>query len=222
MRLTLKVKRLNPQTDQRSYYQDFTVTVEDNAKVLDALLEARTTDPSLSFRRSCRSAICGSCAVAINGKPGLACHTLITDVINASGGVTIDPLPGFRPLKDLVVDLDPFFDSLRAVIPWLIPKERHDGLMSPQDTSAVESPATCVLCGACDSAMELPGEVHPAAAVKAWRLALDPRDRLGRARAKLIDSPVDVLRLFVRDLPEQCPKGIRVSEELLEGADREG
>jgi succinate dehydrogenase / fumarate reductase iron-sulfur subunit len=222
MRLTLKVKRLNPETDQTSYYQDFTVTVEDNAKVLDALLEARTGDPSLSFRRSCRSAICGSCAVAINGKPGLACHTLITDVFDASGGVTIDPLPGFRPLKDLVVDLDPFFDSLRAVIPWLIPKGRHDGLMSPKDTAAVESPATCVLCGACDSVVELPGEVKPAAAIKAWRFALDPRDRLGRARAKLIDVPSDVLRLFVRDLPEQCPKGIRLSEELLEGADREG
>ena len=137
-----RIKRYNPEKQAEPYYEEFEYDIPEGATLLDCLNHIKwNVDGTLTYRMSCRSAICGSCAVAINGKPGLACHTLIADVIDASGGVIIDPLPGFRPLKDLVVDLDPFFESLRAVIPWLIPKGRHDGLMSPQDTAAVESPS---------------------------------------------------------------------------------
>jgi succinate dehydrogenase / fumarate reductase iron-sulfur subunit len=216
MQVILTVNRFNPEGDEKPHYQDFAVTVEKHAMVLDALQEARKSDPTLSFRRSCRSAICGSCAVTVNGNPGLVCHTLVADVTDDAGRITIDPLPGFRQLRDLVVDLEPFFESLRAVVPWLLLKDGHAGRVSPEDTAAVESPATCILCGACNAAMALPGEVKPVAAVKAWRLALDPRDRLGAARLRLLDVPPEVLRLFVRDLPQKCPKEISLAEELLE------
>ncbi|MCL6560272.1 MAG: hypothetical protein K6U74_16060 [Firmicutes bacterium] len=82
-------------------------------------------------------------------------------------------------LKDLVVDLEPFFNSLKAVAPWLIIRPDHDGHVAPQALRKVEGPATCILCGVCESSVESPGRVGPAALVKSLRLALGPRDLLG-------------------------------------------
>jgi len=216
MHLILQVSRFSPANDTRPYFREYSLEMEPHAKVLDALLEARRTDPTLSFRRSCRSSICGSCAVALNGKPTLACQTQIAEAADDRGVLRVEPLPTFRQIKDLVVDLDPFFDSLKAVVPWLLPVPAHGGRVSPEDTAAIESPATCILCGVCDAAVKFPGEVRPAAAVKGWRMALDPRDRLGAERTRLLDVPLDVLRLFVRELPRTCPKGVELSEKLFE------
>ncbi|MBC7325726.1 MAG: succinate dehydrogenase/fumarate reductase iron-sulfur subunit, partial [Moorella sp. (in: Bacteria)] len=165
-------------------------------------------------RRSCRSAICGSCAVAINGKPSLACHTLIRDVWSEDGRITIEPLPHFRQVKDLVVDLEPFFASLKAAVPWVIIRPEHDGRMSFEAARDIEGPATCILCGACDAAMELPGDVRPAALVKGLRLALDPRDALGAARLRIFNLPPEILRLFIKNLPENCPKKVTIPEKI--------
>ncbi|MEW6275583.1 MAG: 2Fe-2S iron-sulfur cluster-binding protein [Bacillota bacterium] len=214
MKVVLKIYRFDPEKDRCPYFQNFTVSVAEQETVLDALAKAREQDPGLSFRRSCRSAICGSCAVAINGKPSLACHTLIRDAAGGEGCLTVEPLPHFRQIKDLVVDLDPFFESLKAVLPWILTRPEHDGRMSPEAARAVEGPATCILCGICNAALEVPGEAKPAALVKGLRLALDPRDTLGAARLRLMNLPPEVLSSFANDLKQKCPKKIILQEKF--------
>lgn len=212
MKVVLQICRFNPEVDVSSYFQKFSVAVEEHQTVLDALLKAWQQDPGLSFRRSCRSTICGSCAVCINGTPDMACKTLIRDAVNDDWCITIEPLPHFRQLKDLVVDLEPFFESLKSVIPWVVTRSEHNGRMSPEVARKLEGPATCILCGVCDAAMEAAGEVKPAALAKGLRLAQDPRDALGAARMQLMKVPPEILSLFIKDLPERCPKKITVKE----------
>ncbi|NLI12037.1 succinate dehydrogenase/fumarate reductase iron-sulfur subunit [Pelotomaculum propionicicum] len=210
MKVVLNISRFNPEVDQQRYFQEFSVSVEGHHTVLDAMLQAWRQEPGLSFRRSCRSTICGSCAVSINGTPGLACQTLIRDAAGADGRVILEPLPHFRQLKDLVVDLEPFFESLKAVLPWVVTREDYSGRMAPEVSRQLEVPATCILCGVCDAAMDAPGEAAPAALVKGLRLTLDPRDALGEHRLALMKVPPDILKLFIKNLPDRCPKGIAV------------
>ena len=92
------------------------------------LMKTRLQDPSLAFRRSCRSGICGSCGMHIGSRSRLACQTLVREIVGDGESLSIEPLPGFRPLKDLVVDMDPFFDALKRVLPWVITVGHHDGL----------------------------------------------------------------------------------------------
>ena len=212
MELTLKISRFDPDRDASPYFQEFKFDLSPEKTVLDSLFLAWEQDTTLSFRRSCRSAICGSCAVAINGRPSLACQTLIGKALENGGPLIIEPLPHFRQLKDLVVDLEPFFESLKAALPWLIPRADYDGKMSPEVVRDLENPATCILCGVCDSASEESDQLRPAAAVKAMRLALDPRDALGMSRLRLLETPPEILKLFIRQLPETCPKGIGIEK----------
>ena len=141
MRLTLNITRFDPQTDDKPYCREYTVDWERHETVLDLLLKTRREDPSLAFRRSCRSGICGSCAHAHRG----SFPTGLPDAGPGDGRATgsslsIKPLPGFRQLKDLVVDMDPFFDALKRVLPWVITVPHHDGLISPEDSARIEPP----------------------------------------------------------------------------------
>ena len=208
METVLKICRFDPEQNPSPYFQEFAMRLEGTQTVLDALLLAWQQDPSLSFRRSCRSAICGSCAVRINGQAALACQTLMQKAATAGKPVIVEPLPHFRQLKDLVVDLEPFFESLKAVAPWLLLREDYDGRMAPEVARRLENPATCILCGICHADLDEAGELKPAAVVKALRLAGDPRDALGIHRLRLLQMPPEVLTLFIKRLPEKCPKGI--------------
>lgn len=210
MNVTLEISRFNPEVDREPYFQEFRVTVEERQTVLDALLDAWRQEPGLSFRRSCRSAICGSCAVTINGIPRLACQTLIREAAGSNGRITVEPLSHFRQLKDLVVDLEPFFGSLKAVVPWLVNRLDHSGRMEPEVARKLEELASCILCGVCDAALSDQAGVRPAAFVKGLRLARDPRDELGAARLRLMQVPPEILKLFIKDLPEVCPKKVTI------------
>jgi succinate dehydrogenase / fumarate reductase, iron-sulfur subunit len=211
MDTVLKICRFDPEQDTVPYFQEFSLTLEGTQTVLDALLLAWQEDPSLSFRRSCRSAICGSCAVCINGQAALACQTLMQKASTGGGPIIVEPLPHFRQLRDLVVDLEPFFESLKVAVPWLVMRDGYDGRMTPEVARRIEDPATCILCGICQADLDENGEIKPAAVVKALRLAQDPRDALGIHRLRLLQVPPEVLRLFLKDLPEKCPKGIRIT-----------
>lgn len=215
MEITLRISRFDPDRDLDPRLQEFSVSIEETQTVLDALLLAWQQDPSLSFRRSCRSAICGSCALGINGQPALACRTLIRKVSPEGEPIMLEPLPHFRQLKDLVVDLEPFFESLKAVVPWLLLRDDYSGKMAPEVARKLEDPATCILCGICHADRNGTGGAKPAALVKALRLAQDPRDALGAHRLLLLQVPPEVLKLFIRGLPDQCPKGIELSEDLV-------
>lgn len=208
MKLQLELEKFDPEQDSAPRWQTYSLEMEENRTVLDALLQAWEQDPYLSFRRSCRSGICGSCAVAVNGTPRLACQTLIKDAAGPERRVHLSPLPHFRRLKDLVVDLEPLFNSLTAALPWLLTRPDHDGRVSPEDSRRVEGPATCILCGVCNSALEPPGRLKPAALVKSLRLALDPRDSLGAERLKLAGLDPEQMETFLTALAGVCPKSI--------------
>jgi len=215
MLVRFKINRFDPGKDLEPYSQEIEMELEGHEKILDVLLEVFARDPSLSFRRSCRSAICGSCAVRVNGTPALACHTLVKDVVGPDSRITLDPLPGFRQLKDLVVDLDPFFEALRAVVPWLVGDGVPAQPVTQAETALLQRPATCILCGACEALLPATLGSRPAAVVKGCRLALDSRDRLGATRVALMNIPREVLQLFLKDLGDACPRGVDIPEEIL-------
>ena len=210
MRLTLNISRFDPQTDDKPSFRAYAVDWERHETVLDILIEVKRQDPSLAFRRSCRSGICGSCAMRIGERSRLACQTLVREAASDGGVLTIEPLPGFRQLRDLVVDLDPFFEALKRVLPWVITLPNHDGLISPGDAARIESPATCILCGVCDAEVHPEGSFTPAALVKNLRLAMDPRDALGGERMKITGLTAAGLRTFRELLASVCPKGIKL------------
>lgn len=210
MEVTLRICRFDPEKDVSAYTQEVALKIEDNRTVLDALFLAWQEDPTLSFRRSCRSAICGSCAMLINGRPALACQTLILKAAGNGCTLTLEPLSHFRQMKDLVVDLEPLFESLKAAVPWLLAGDDYNSLMDPDTVRKIEDPATCILCGICQGDLGAT-DIKPAGVVKALRFALDPRDALGAHRLRLLQLPPEVLRLFIRRLPDTCPKKIDIS-----------
>ncbi|MFZ5633753.1 MAG: succinate dehydrogenase/fumarate reductase iron-sulfur subunit [Bacillota bacterium] len=210
MQLTLNIQRFNPLADTAPYFKEYNVTWEKQDTVLDALIKAWHQDPSISFRRSCRSSICGSCAMFIEDGPRLACQTLVGDIAAGGCRITLRPLPGFRLEKDLVVDLNPFFDSLKQVLPWVLTRPDHGGLVSPEDSQRIENPATCILCGICDAGIQSGGSVRPAALVKNIRMAVDPRDALGARRMEIAGLTGEGLQTFRQLLANICPKHIEI------------
>lgn len=214
------ITRFDPNSDQEPYPQSFAIEVRENQTVLDVLLDlAAMHDPSIAFRRACRSGICGACAVTVNGIPKLACETLVSDALE-NGEIRIGPLPHFRVLKDLVVDVDLFLESLRGVMPWLVLDPNYDGKMAQSDLLKVVKSSECILCGICqadDSVEEGDprSQLNPAATVKAFRYAFDPRDVLGPERAKLardlglLDRPMEATGKL------GCPKQIDFSGQIV-------
>lgn len=216
MQLTLNIARFNPEVDTGMYFREYVVEWDQHETVLDLLLRTWQQDPTLSFRRSCRSTICGSCAMFIKDRSRLACQTLVRDVAGDGDRLTIKPLPGFRQLKDLVVDLDPFFEALKQVLPWVMTLPRHDGRVSPGDAQRMEAPATCILCGICNADIKESGDVTPAALVKNVRLAVDPRDALGTDRLRITGLTGEGLNSFREVLASVCPKGIKLPVVTME------
>jgi succinate dehydrogenase / fumarate reductase iron-sulfur subunit len=212
--ITLRVARFDPDLDTGTRFQDYSLQMEEQRMVLDALLEIRDfQDGSLAFRHSCRSGIGGSCAMMINGQPKLACQTKL-DGVAESGLIRLEPLAGFRVLRDLVVDIDPFLESLKAIAPWLVLRPNYDGRMSPEVLAEIEKMGICILCGACEVGESQPG-TRLASLAKTYRFALDPRDALGSERIKLA---VDLGLLKwppYEGFTVECPKGIEFEKGVI-------
>ena len=152
MQVTLKVRRFDPDTDRpEARFQEYDLEMEDTATVLDGLIKVREEiDGTLTLRCSCRSAICGSCAMRINGQAGLACNTKMSDAIPRGGGpVTVEPAGNMRVIKDLVTDFQPFWDKVRAVEPWLQPEgpEPEAEYIAPNEAMLHEAGVmACIMC----------------------------------------------------------------------------
>lgn len=194
MALTVAIRRFDPRSDRQPYWASYGVDLDGRKTVLDALLdiEARC-DPTLAFRRTCRSGICGACAGLVNGRPCLFCQSRLQDAGPVSARVVeadvlLEPLPPFRVLKDLVVDMDPFLDELREVEAWLIPNREYGGTVAAELSQKLWGPAKCVLCGICAGLTSRPGLPHPAAIARVLRLAFDPRDAIGPDRLRRLDA----------------------------------
>ena len=221
MDVTLSVKRFNPDSDRPEvFYQDYQIEMSDSATVLDGLIKVREEiDGTLALRCSCRSAICGSCAMRVNGQAMLACNTKIIDVVSKENGkVVVEPAGNLEVIKDLVVDFQPFWDKVRAVDPWLKPEgpapgPDHEYVADNDDMLDLAGPMACIMCGACVSdctVLEVDDSfLGPAALAKAYRFVGDPRDGAAQSRLGDLNEPGgmwDCTRCMM--CVEVCPKGV--------------
>lgn len=220
-RLSVHIQRFDPQQDQKPRWQTFQLAVEDDLTVLDVLNEIHWQhDGSLAYRRSCRSAICGSCAMKVNGRNVLACETPLHSF--KTKDIRIQALPGLPVIKDLVVDMDGFFEKLRAIRPYLIVKRavpEKEFRQTPEEFEQIRAASDCILCGACTSSCPSlwsnPDYLGPAALLKAYRFIFDSRDDGAAERLDLVNDRNGIWRCHtVFNCMEACPKHIKITEYL--------
>ena len=221
----IDVYRFDPAHDKTPRYQRFTLDLAPHTPVLTALLKIRETlDPSLTLRYSCRSAICGSCALQINSKSRLACETPIGPEVERHGRIVIEPMRNQPVLRDLVVDQAPFWRHYQAIQPHLIPDPLHpmpegkENPMTPEQVDRFKETPRCIACAACFSACpaveadtEFPG---PMALAKLYRFVVDPRDTAQTHRLRTIQTEGLWLCLRCHLCTEACPKDVRPSERI--------
>lgn len=207
-----RIRRQSPGGE--AHYQDFEVSLSEYERVLDGLLRIQDLhDPTLAFRKSCAHGICGSCAMRINGRNRLACQTLVKDLPSV---IVLEPLPGLPIIKDLVVDMDPFFRKIEEVMPYLInrdPPPERERLQKPEDQEKILEAITCILCGCCTTScpvfQQAKGYLGPSALLRAYRFIFDTRDQAGSERLKLIIQGTGLLHCHnALKCLEACPKGI--------------
>lgn len=184
MQVTLKVFRFNPEVDKKPHFETYELDAEPTDRVLDLLEKIKGYhDGTLSFRRSCAHGICGSDGMRVNGVNRLACKVLVQDL---GKKITVEPMLGLKVLKDLIVDMEPFFDHYRSVMPYLInddPPPAGERLQSPEERERFDDTTKCILCAACTTSCPSywanDQYVGPAAIVNAHRFIFDSRDEGG-------------------------------------------
>ncbi|GAA0656045.1 succinate dehydrogenase iron-sulfur subunit [Streptomyces thermocarboxydovorans] len=223
--VTFRVRRFNPEVSAEATWEDFQFEIDPKERVLDGLHKIKwDLDGTLTFRRSCAHGICGSDAMRINGKNRLACKTLIKD-INPEKPITIEPIKGLTVLKDLVVDMEPFFQAYRDVMPFLITKDTNEPtrerLQSAEDRERFDDTTKCILCAACTTSCPVfwnDGQYFgPAAIVNAHRFIFDSRDEAGEQRLEILNDRDGVWRCRTTfNCTDACPRGIEVTKAIAE------
>ena len=221
MAIRFSIYRYDPDTDKKPTMQSYELDDDCGAiMLLDALLLIKQQDDSLSFRRSCREGVCGSDAMNINGRNGLAC---ITPVATLKQPIEIRPLPGQPVVRDLIVDMEPFFRQYRQVKPWLInnePEPEIERLQAPEERDKLDGLYECILCGCCSTACPSfwwnPDRfLGPAALLQSWRFLADSRDL---ANGERLDDLEDNYRLFrchgIMNCVDVCPKGLNPTQAV--------
>jgi succinate dehydrogenase / fumarate reductase, iron-sulfur subunit len=224
MNLTVKIKRFNPDVDDKPHWQEFDVPADPMDSALGLLSYIKWhLDGTLTFRKSCAHGICGSDAMKINGENKLACSVLVQDLVKGdSGTITFEPLPAAPVIKDLVIDQDGFFEKFRAVMPWLINEEavpERERLQSPEQHAVIEDATNCIMCGACThscpSTWADPDYLGPAAMLKAYRYVFDSRDTNPEDRLQIVDSKDGLWKCYtIFNCVQACPKGIDITRWL--------
>ena len=222
MEVHLRIKRFNPEVDTRPHWETYTVDVDESDRVLDALHQVKWhVDGTLSFRRSCAHGVCGSDAMVINGKNRLACVLLVRDV---GAEITVEPIRGLPVVKDLVVDMEPFFEGYRSVLPSFIahddpgPRER---IQSPEQRARFDDTTKCILCAACTTSCPVfwanDSYVGPAAIVNAHRFIFDSRDDAAAERLDILGQRTGVWGCRTAfNCTDACPRGIKVTQAIQE------
>ncbi|RZU17207.1 succinate dehydrogenase iron-sulfur subunit [Streptomyces sp. BK239] len=223
--VTFRVRRFNPEVSAEATWEDFQLEIDPKERVLDGLHKIKwDVDGTLTFRRSCAHGICGSDAMRINGKNRLACKTLIKD-INPEKPITVEPIKGLTVLKDLVVDMEPFFQAYRDVMPFLITKDTNEPtrerLQTAEDRERFDDTTKCILCAACTSSCPVfwnDGQYFgPAAIVNAHRFIFDSRDEAGEQRLEILNDRDGVWRCRTTfNCTDACPRGIEVTKAIQE------
>jgi succinate dehydrogenase / fumarate reductase iron-sulfur subunit len=220
--LALKIRRYNPEVSEDSWWDEFTVEADPLDRLVEVLHQIKWyQDGTLTFRRSCAHGICGSDAMLINGRNALACKVLVTDV---EPKVTIEPIRGLPVLKDLIVDMDPFFDGFKSVMPFLVNEGGEpdvERFQSAEERHRYDDTTKCILCAACTTSCPIfwgdEGYVGPAAIVNAHRFIFDSRDEAGLERLKILSEKTGVFRCRTTfNCTDACPRGIEVTKAIQE------
>lgn len=222
MEVTVKIFRYNPEKDQRGNYVTYKVEADPNDRVLDVLEYIKgKTDGALSFRRSCAHGVCGSDAMRINGRNRLACKVLVRDV---GENITIEPVLGMKVKKDLIVDMEPFFDNYRKMLPYLIndsplPEDKRERLQSPEQRARFDETTKCILCAccttSCPSFWASDQYYGPAAIVTAHRFIFDSRDEGASQRLQVLAETDGIARCHTAySCTEACPREIQVTKAI--------
>ncbi len=220
-KVTLKLFRYNPETDKKPYYDTFELEAEPTDRVLDLMEKVKGYhDGTLSFRRSCAHGVCGSCAMRINGQNMLACKTLIQDL--KTNKVTVEPILGLPVLKDMIVDMEPFFDSYKRVMPFFINNDdapSAERIQSIEEQERFDDTAKCILCGACTTSCPSfwanDEYVGPAAIVNAHRFIFDSRDQGAAERLQILNDQFGVYRCrTIFNCTIACPREIEITKAI--------
>ncbi len=222
MQVTLKVFRYNPEVDKKWHYETYNLDVEETERILDLLeLVKGHFDGTLSFRRSCAHGVCGSDAMRINGKNQLACKTLVRDT---GDKITVEPLLGLKVVKDLIVDMEPFFDNYKKVLPYFIndsplPADGKERLQSPEQRARFDETTKCILCAACTTSCpsfwSSDDYLGPAALMAAHRFIFDSRDEAASERLKIVSETSGVARCHtVYNCTMACPRDIQITKAI--------
>jgi succinate dehydrogenase / fumarate reductase iron-sulfur subunit len=220
MKVLFRIKRYNPETGGRPRFQTYELDAEPENPILDCLHEIKwKQDGTLAFRRSCGHAICGSCAMTINNENKLACQTLVRDT---GRRVTVEPLRSYPVIRDLIVDLDRFYEKFYAVMSWFInnsaPPDR-ERFQSAEDQALIDEAASCILCACCTSACPSfwadDDYLGPSALLKAYRFIFDSRDQAQQARLTLLDTSKGPWKCHtIFNCNEACPKEIDITNAI--------
>ncbi len=220
MKVHVRIKRFNPEKDPRPYWADYEVPTDPFDRVLDVLHYIKgNLDGTLALRRSCAHGICGSDAMLINGRNRLACKVLVKDL---GSHITVEPLRGLPVIKDLVVDMEPFFAKYRQVMPWLVndePPPVRERLQSPEERARIDDTTKCILCAVCTTACPIfwgNGEfLGPAALVAAHRFVFDSRDRAAQERLAILADRSGAFKCrTVFNCTDACPQGIEITRAI--------
>ncbi len=219
--MKFSIYRYDPDKNEKPYMHDYDVLLASTDKMLlDALLRIKSIDDSLSLRRSCREGVCGSDAMNINGRNGLAC---ITPISSLKEPIEIRPLPGLPVIRDLIVDMTQFFQQYHSIKPFLInndPPPETERLQFPEDRAKLDGAYECILCACCTTSCPSfwwnPDKfVGPAGLLQAYRFLADSRDQ---ATAERLDNLEDPYRLFrchsIMNCVDACPKGLNPTSAI--------
>ena len=214
---TVRIKRQNPKAGQGHRWDAFEVPTFDKMSVLDAVFWVQgNQDPSLAFRCSCRVGICGSCGMVINGKERLACRTLVASL---GSDVSLEPMNRMPVVRDLVVDMSPFFEKYRKAMPYFLSADPSPDsepailLQDAKEREVIDAQRECINCGLCYSTCDMVDMdndfLGPAALNRAYVLVADPRDGAKRQRLELVASESGLWRCHTLfNCAAVCPKGI--------------
>ena len=222
MDVTLKIFRYNPEQDKKFHYETYSLEADPTDRVLDVLERIKGQyDGTLTFRRSCAHGICGSDALRINGRNMLACKTLVRDV---GEKITVEPILGLKVIKDLIVDMEPFFDNYKKVLPYFInesplPADGKERLQSAQARARFDETTKCILCAccttSCPSFWASDDYLGPAALVTAHRFIFDDRDEAAAERLQIVSETSGVARCHtVFNCTMACPREIQITKAI--------
>lgn len=222
--MTFLIYRFNPDTDKKPYMRRYELDVSqiEGAMLLSALEALKEQYPDLAFRRSCREGVCGSDGMNINGKNGLAC---ITQLNTLPDTVSLRPLPGFPVIRDLIVDMEGFYQQLYKVKPYLQnddPVPAGERLQSPAQRSELDGLYECILCACCTSSCPSywwnPDKfIGPAGLIAANRFIRDSRDKHTEERLDNLKDAYSVFRCrTIMNCVSVCPKGLNPTKAIRE------